>query len=46
MFEQSYDWFLEHRSNLSSEGASQHRSATRQGVLSAAKAVLKATRRG
>ncbi|MSO79065.1 MAG: NAD-dependent epimerase/dehydratase family protein [Acidimicrobiia bacterium] len=45
MFEQSYDWFLEHRANLSGEGASQHRSAARQGALSAVKSVLKATRR-
>ncbi len=46
MFAQSYDWFLEHRANLSSEGASHHRSATRQGVLSSVKAMLKATRHG
>jgi nucleoside-diphosphate-sugar epimerase len=44
MFAQSYDWFLEHRANLSSAGASQHRSATRQGALSAVKSVLRATR--
>lgn len=46
MLAQSYDWFLEHRDELTGrETASQHRSAARQGALSVVKRVLHATRR-
>jgi nucleoside-diphosphate-sugar epimerase len=41
MFAQSYDWYLEHRDHLAAADASRHRAAARQGVLLAAKAVLR-----
>ena len=41
-FRDSYDWFLRHRSALSSEGGgSPHRRPARQGVLGVAKRVLR-----
>lgn len=40
-FRESYDWFLRHRASLSTEGVSAHRSLARQGVLAAAKVVLR-----
>jgi nucleoside-diphosphate-sugar epimerase len=43
MLAQSYDWFLEHRDTIGSDGRSRHRSAARQGALLAAKAVLRRT---
>lgn len=41
MFAQSYDWFLEHRASTHDAGASHHRSAAKQGVLGAAKWVMR-----
>jgi nucleoside-diphosphate-sugar epimerase len=33
MFEQSYDWFVEHRASTDDAGASRHRRSAKQGVL-------------
>lgn len=40
-FRDSYDWFLANRSALAGSGASAHRSPAKQGILKAAKAVLR-----
>lgn len=40
-FRESYDWFLANRASLTTEGVSAHRSLTKQGVLTLAKAVLR-----
>jgi nucleoside-diphosphate-sugar epimerase len=40
-FRESYDWFLAHRDQLSTEGSSAHRSLARQGLLAAAKVALR-----
>jgi nucleoside-diphosphate-sugar epimerase len=41
MFRDSYDWFLRHRGEVAGAGASAHRSPARQGVLRAAKHLLR-----
>ncbi len=37
MFAQSYDWFVQHRTDAADDDASHHRRTARQGVLTAAK---------
>ena len=41
MFRDSYDWFLRHRGETAAAGASAHRSPARQGILRAAKHLLR-----
>ena len=41
MFRESYDWFLAHRDDAVDLGASQHRSAAKQGALRVAHLLLR-----